>query len=387
MLPGLGAARDSDRRASFQRTRSHSFNVNSVKAMLSTTSLRTVTDVQLRQESTSSTSGGSGGSAGNNVSGVVAGSFALRGGGGNNPLRTLSDRVASDDSGGLSPHGSANSNHSSRLRFDLVNDRFELHDVLGRGGAASVYRASSGGYSFACKVFHAEELSTAERRVAERDVRLLLSFNHTNLLHHFGHKWTQNSRLLLFVELMTGNLAEIIGRARSVRTPALSEPSSASSSSSSYLLGGSGDRDRHRSVLDDSASNSSSVSPHATLNVSGSLSQIYSSSGAAVAFLPRDMLTALAQIVNAVAYLHALPDVVVHRDIKSENVFYSPVVDLSLVGSGVGGGAQPSLASLHLKLGDFDSARSLYDEMHRESSPPANDLVRNRKTYLETLKI
>jgi hypothetical protein len=176
------------------------------------------------------------------------------------------------------------------LTINLATETVLLHEALGKGGSASVYRASAAGFSFACKVYHAEELSEAERAAAERDVAMMEAMAHTNVLRTLGHKYARLGRLLLYVELAGGTLSDAIQAKRESATS----------------TGG---------------------------------------------FAPVDILRAIHQVVAAVDYLHNRPQLIVHRDVKSENVFVACSAGSQL----------EAIGALHLKLGDFDSARYLHN--------------------------
>lgn len=202
--------------------------------------------------------------------------------------RTSSSAAASGGSGAANAAAVLSGAHTINLSTDTVL----LHETLGKGGTASVYRASASGFSFACKVYHAEELSDAERAAAERDVAMMEAMAHTNVLRTLGHKYARLGRLLLYVELAGGTLADAIKAKRDA------PPSAA---------GG---------------------------------------------FAPVDILRAIQQVVAAIEYLHHRPQPIVHRDVKSENVFVACSAGSQL----------DAIGALHLKLGDFDSARYLGTE-------------------------
>jgi hypothetical protein len=183
---------------------------------------------------------------------------------------------------------------TSIYTINFATETVLLHEALGKGGSASVYRAAAAGFSFACKVYHAEELSDAERAAAERDVAMMEALAHPNVLRTLGHKHARLGRLLLYVELAGGTLADSINMRRQAAKPS--------------------------------------------------------------GFLPLDVLRAFAQVISAIDYLHSLPRAIVHRDIKSENVFVAASV----------GCAMDQLGTLQLKLGDFDSARYLSEDTGRD---------------------
>jgi trimeric autotransporter adhesin len=183
---------------------------------------------------------------------------------------------------------------TSIYTINFATETVLLHEALGKGGSASVYRAAAAGFSFACKVYHAEELSDAERVAAERDVAMMEALAHPNVLRTLGHKHARLGRLLLYVELAGGTLADSISMRRQAAKPS--------------------------------------------------------------GFLPLDVLRAFAQVINAIDYLHSLPRAIVHRDIKSENVFVAASI----------GCAMDQLGTLQLKLGDFDSARYLSEDTGRD---------------------
>jgi serine/threonine protein kinase len=176
-----------------------------------------------------------------------------------------------------------------RAHDQSATDTVLLHEALGKGGSASVYRASAAGFSFACKVYHAEELSDAERAAAERDVAMMEAMAHTNVLRTLGHKYARLGRLLLYVELAGGTLADAIKAKREAA-------------------------ERRRAALRRSTfcARSSRWSP----------------------------LSSTCTIE---------PQPIVHRDVKSENVFVACSAGSQL----------DAIGALHLKLGDFDSARYL----------------------------
>jgi hypothetical protein len=216
---------------------------------------------------------------------------------GDNDSKAPPPRRTSSTATGASGGSGNTANAPPVVGFHTINLSTEtvlLHETLGKGGTASVYRASAAGFSFACKVYHAEELSDAERAAAERDVAMMEGMAHTNVLRTLGHKYARLGRLLLYVELAGGTLADAIKFKREA--------------------------------------------PNATGG-----------------FAPVDILRAIQQVVAAVEYLHHRPQPIVHRDVKSENVFVACSAGSQL----------DAIGALHLKLGDFDSARYLGSSTER----------------------
>eukprot|EP00966_Prymnesium_polylepis_P000707 15910-Prymnesium_polylepis.1 len=86
----------------------------------------------------------------------------------------------------------------------------------------------------------------------------------------------------------------------------------------------------------------------------GDLSDVLSKQREAQRRLPElEVRSMLAQLTSALAHMHARK--VVHRDIKSSNVF---IKDVPSVGGGGGGGSAPR-TERHLMLGDFGVAKAL----------------------------
>lgn len=89
---------------------------------------------------------------------------------------------------------------------DVVDGRYEIESLLGRGGMATVYRAVDRqlGRTVAVKFFGASEAPGAAAQRATSEVRLLASLNHPSLVTLFDARVDEADRTYLVMELVEG---------------------------------------------------------------------------------------------------------------------------------------------------------------------------------------
>ncbi|GAB2980750.1 hypothetical protein GCM10027282_19580 [Frigoribacterium salinisoli] len=89
---------------------------------------------------------------------------------------------------------------------DVVDGRYEIESLLGRGGMATVYRAVDQqlGRTVAMKFFGAAEAPGAAAQRATSEVRLLASLNHPSLVTLFDARVDEADRTYLVMELVEG---------------------------------------------------------------------------------------------------------------------------------------------------------------------------------------
>ncbi|MET1089448.1 MAG: serine/threonine protein kinase, partial [Arthrobacter sp.] len=73
------------------------------------------------------------------------------------------------------------------IKNDVVGGRYQLGEVVGRGGMSSVYRAADGklGRDVALKLFAPQAPDADELKRQEAEIQLLATLNHPNLVTLF----------------------------------------------------------------------------------------------------------------------------------------------------------------------------------------------------------
>ncbi|MBI5608440.1 MAG: protein kinase, partial [Deltaproteobacteria bacterium] len=97
----------------------------------------------------------------------------------------------------------------------IVDDRFELHSIAGRGGMGVVYRASdrATGRHVAVKVLQASDAEACERFL--REALVLATMAHPGIVRHVAHGYTASGEPYLAMEWLTGeDLSERLDRGR-----------------------------------------------------------------------------------------------------------------------------------------------------------------------------
>ena len=101
------------------------------------------------------------------------------------------------------------------LNVPIVDDRFELHSVAGRGGMGVVYRATDRalGREVAVKILQASDAESCERFL--REALLLATMAHPGIVRHVAHGYTASGEPYLAMEWLSGeDLSERLQRGR-----------------------------------------------------------------------------------------------------------------------------------------------------------------------------
>lgn len=165
---------------------------------------------------------------------------------------------------------------------DFEKHSVEIHERLGGGGSgARVYRSSINGFSFATKILDASLSDHDQIRAIEKEISLISQLRHENIVRFLGSKFdVEDKKIYLYMSLYSGDLSDVISDRVATNAP----------------------------------------------------------------FSPKEVCVIMSHIANGLNHLHSQTPAVVHRDLKTENVF-------------VNKDAQNNL--LHLCIGDFDVAKQV----------------------------
>lgn len=171
---------------------------------------------------------------------------------------------------------------SNRNLIDFSNVSFQLQEMLGKGGSASgIYRATAEGLTFAAKLFELDGSTGEMRRMIDNEFHIMQELRkdcHPNIVRYLGQNVTENC-ITLFMEFYMESLCQRIEKKRE----------------------------------------------------SGQT------------FISKEILNYATQIAQGVEHLHTKkPHPIIHRDLKSENVFVVTSTKDN---------------NISLKIGDFGEAK------------------------------
>jgi ankyrin repeat protein len=131
---------------------------------------------------------------------------------------TGGDRTSSSERNGGGSHGSAPTHSFSNVHtINFETDHVTLHEKLGQGGTARVYRATVRGFSVACKVFFSSEyMSELELDLVRSEIVMMESLYHPNIVNTLGHDFAEVSQTLLYMELFPQTLRDFLDEARAL---------------------------------------------------------------------------------------------------------------------------------------------------------------------------
>jgi len=154
--------------------------------------------------------------------------------------------------------------------------------IGGGGSGCGIYRSVYQGFSFCVKLYDTMTLTPGDEDMIKKEILIMESLEHDNVVRYIGHDFSQSESIRLYMELYQKTL--------------------------------------HSEILKRAPDNNM--------------------------FLPGELLGHAIDIALGLQYLHTLPCPIVHRDLKSENIFMVELKDGSTI----------------LKIGDFGEAKQMTDQ-------------------------
>jgi hypothetical protein len=173
----------------------------------------------------------------------------------------------------------------SQIVIDIEQlHKAELLEPLGGGGSGcKIQRACYKGFSFVVKLYRTAALTPLDEELIKKEILIMEALDHPNIVHYIGHDFhSQPDVVRLYMELFLATL--------------------------------------HRDIR-----SRADASPKALYSVD-------------------ELLTLMTGICSGLQYLHTLPCPIVHRDLKSENVFLVAGADKG---------------DVRVKIGDFGEAKAM----------------------------
>ncbi|KAL6074848.1 Arpin [Balamuthia mandrillaris] len=175
----------------------------------------------------------------------------------------------------------SSSSSSSALTIDFKNDEIEFHEILGRGASgAVVWQCSIKGLSFAAKVLTTDDFCTPDAMARMRtEIEIMTKLKHENIVTYLGSNYDEKKKeISLYVQLYPESLDSVINKRAAAMQP----------------------------------------------------------------FTPKEVTNFMLQICKGLHYLGTQNPPIIHRDLKSENIFVT-----------WDSHRKPN----KLKIGDFDTAK------------------------------